>query len=142
MPTGANHDPADDISVDAAIILTATIDGAIYARHGTSVDTRLTVIDWIPGAGAAKSAGHAKSLAELLALIEAQLPPPPLPAPALAVHTASLKALPQMRCTARANAPSSFPTIRQPSEETEQVIYAPKEAAPADADRHFFPARV
>ena len=31
-----------------AFTFTATVDGRIYARHGTSIDTRLTVIDRIP----------------------------------------------------------------------------------------------
>ena len=51
--TGANHDPADaetaalyaDFSERASFAFTASVDGRIYARHGTSIDTRLTVID-------------------------------------------------------------------------------------------------
>ena len=37
----------------SAFAFTATVDGRIYARHGTSVDTRLTVIDRIAPADAA-----------------------------------------------------------------------------------------
>ena len=85
--TGANHDPAEaeiaalyaDLSERASFAFTASVDGRIYARHGTSIDTRLTVIDRIPGLAPLVPAGHAASLAELLALIEAKLPPrPPL----------------------------------------------------------------
>src|SRR3546814_3668446 len=32
----------------ARIVFTAVIDGHIYAKHGTSIDTRLTVIDKVP----------------------------------------------------------------------------------------------
>ena len=53
--TGANHDPADadiaalyaDLAERASFAFTASVDGRIYARHGTSIDTRLTVIDRI-----------------------------------------------------------------------------------------------
>ena len=77
--TASSHDPASadikalygDLSDRASFLFTASIDGRIYARHGTSIDTRLTVIDRSPEL----SAGHAGSLAELLALIEAKLPP-------------------------------------------------------------------
>ena len=83
--TGANHDPADaeiaalyaDLSERASFAFTASVDGRIYARHGTSIDTRLTVIDRVPGLAPLVPAGHAASLAELLALIEAKLPPRP-----------------------------------------------------------------
>ena len=54
--TGASHDPLNadiqalyaDLAGTASFRFTATVDGRIYARHGTSIDTRLTVIDRIP----------------------------------------------------------------------------------------------
>jgi hypothetical protein len=54
--TGANLSPdhptwRDDfvrIQERGRIVFTAAIDGRVYARHGTAVDTRLTVIDRIP----------------------------------------------------------------------------------------------
>ncbi len=54
--TAAAHDPASqeikalytDLLERASFVFTATADGRIYARHGTSIDTRLTVIDRIP----------------------------------------------------------------------------------------------
>ncbi|MGO9365478.1 MAG: hypothetical protein ACLP02_18830, partial [Rhodomicrobium sp.] len=76
--TGASHDPAtDDLGGKAVCLFTATVDGRIYARHGTNVDTRLTVIDRIPAHAAPPlvPAGHAQNLAELLAFIEIKLPP-------------------------------------------------------------------
>ena len=30
------------------VVFSAAIDGAVYAKHGTSIDTRLTVIDRVP----------------------------------------------------------------------------------------------
>ena len=78
--TGAGHDPLNpeiqalyaDLAGMVSFRFTATIDGRIYARHGTSVETRLTVIDRVPPADSAplQSAGHAGSLTELLSLLE------------------------------------------------------------------------
>jgi predicted RNA methylase len=54
--TGANLSPDNPSWRDAfvrlqergRVVFTAAIDGRVYVRHGTSVDTRLTVIDRIP----------------------------------------------------------------------------------------------
>ena len=53
------------------------VNGRIYARHGTSVDTRLTVIDRIPDDPGPPliAAGHADSSPSFSRLIETQLPP-------------------------------------------------------------------
>src|SRR5208337_542371 len=50
--TAASHDPTDphikalytDLSDRASFVFTASVDGRIYARHGTTIDTRLTFI--------------------------------------------------------------------------------------------------
>ena len=144
--TGANHDPAEDLFADAAILFTATIDGAIYARHGTSVDTRLTVIDRMSASNAApvKPAGHAKTLAELLSLIETQLPPPPFP-PAAPSSSAARKPISRPPCPARSKSSISLQAIEQPAEAAEEVSYEPKEAAAAEAgfnDRIYEPYEV
>ncbi|TIP48762.1 MAG: methylase [Mesorhizobium sp.] len=59
------------------VVFTATISGAVYARHGTAIATRLTVIDKIP-AGALSfvptSPGHAPDVATLLGWIEKHVP--------------------------------------------------------------------
>ena len=144
--TGANHDPAEDLFADAAILFTATIDGAIYARHGTSVDTRLTVIDRVPASSAApvKPAGHAKTLAELLSLIETQLPPPPF-LPSAPSSSAARKPISRPPCPARSKSSISLPAIEQPAEAAEEVSYESKQAAPAEAgfnDRIYEPYEV
>ena len=54
--TGASQSPDNPAFRDefralqekARIVFTAPIDGRLYARHGTTIDTRLTVIDRIP----------------------------------------------------------------------------------------------
>jgi len=60
------------------VVFTAAIEGKVYARHGTAIDTRLTVIDKIaaddPTAFPA-SRGIAPDVATLLGWIEADMPP-------------------------------------------------------------------
>lgn len=59
------------------VVFTAAIDGRVYARHGTTAETRLTVIDKIPAAdpsGFATSPGKALDVETLLAWIS-DLPP-------------------------------------------------------------------
>ncbi|WP_157016661.1 strawberry notch family protein [Mesorhizobium xinjiangense] len=60
------------------VIFSATIAGSVYARHGTSFPTRLTVIDKAPADDPAivpASPGIAPDVATLLDWIEAQVPP-------------------------------------------------------------------
>jgi predicted RNA methylase len=74
------------------VVFTATIAGRVYARHGTTMETRLTVIDRVPAEDPRSfppSAGPAADPAELLDLVSRLLPPRPpvtgissLPAPA------------------------------------------------------------
>ncbi len=59
------------------IVFTATIDGAVYAKHGTTIDTRLIVIDKAPAENPArwrKSRGTAPDVATLLGWIEEHVP--------------------------------------------------------------------
>ncbi len=75
--TGANQNPArEDLASKGVCVFTATVAGAIYARHGATIDTRLTVIERVSGEQtSAETAGHAATLTELLALIDDRLPP-------------------------------------------------------------------
>ncbi|MHB1205727.1 MAG: strawberry notch-like NTP hydrolase domain-containing protein [Rhodospirillaceae bacterium] len=60
------------------ILFTAVIDGRVYARHGTSVDTRLTVIDRLPAVDPAvfpNVAGVAEDPAVLLEWVCRLVPP-------------------------------------------------------------------
>lgn len=59
------------------VVFTAAIDGRVYARHGTTAETRLTIIDKIPAAdpsGFVTSPGKALNVETLLSWISA-LPP-------------------------------------------------------------------
>jgi predicted RNA methylase len=60
------------------VVFSAAIDGAIYARHGTNVDTRLTVIDRVPADDIASfpaSPGIAPDLPTLLGWVLQHVPP-------------------------------------------------------------------
>jgi len=59
------------------VVFTAAIDGSVYAKHGTTIETRLTVIDKAPAddrTAFPPSAGVAPDVATLLGWIEAQVP--------------------------------------------------------------------
>ena len=84
--TGANLSPDNPawrdgfirLQTRGRIVFSAAIDGRVYARHGTSVDTRLTIIDRIPADcpdAFPASAGKVEDVATLLSWIERDLPP-------------------------------------------------------------------
>jgi len=59
------------------VVFTAAIDGSVYAKHGTTIETRLTVIDKAPAddpTAFPPSAGLAQDVATLLGWIETQAP--------------------------------------------------------------------
>ncbi|MGO9473280.1 MAG: strawberry notch-like NTP hydrolase domain-containing protein, partial [Rhodomicrobium sp.] len=151
--TAAAHDPANpeikglyaDLAGAARFVFTASVDGRIYARHGTSVDTRLTVIDRIAQADgpALISAGHANSLTELLSFIEGKLPPRPSaaavqPRPALPRFAAP-------KTQFRQPAASSFPAVQDPADDAAEIAYEPNASAAPDtrfSERIYEPYRV
>ena len=81
----------------ATVVLSVGVNGKVYSKHGTQMDTRITVIDKVPAADPTHIAciPHTVELTELLELIE-QLPtrlvwqPPNLNAQATAPKTVSL----------------------------------------------------
>jgi hypothetical protein len=84
--TGANFGPETPAWRDAfirlqergCVVFTAGIDGTVYAKHGTTIETRLTVIDRAPAPDPAQfppSAGIAPDVATLLAWIAEHVPP-------------------------------------------------------------------
>jgi len=83
--TGANFGPETPAWTDAfrrlqergRVTFTAAIHGSVYARHGTTIDTRLTVIDKLPADDPTifpASAGVAPDVATLLGWVETQVP--------------------------------------------------------------------
>jgi hypothetical protein len=83
--TGAAFSPDNPAWRDAfvrlqgrgTVVFTAAIDGSVYAKHGTTIDTRLTVIDKRPASDPSAfpaSHGIAPDVATLLGWIEAYVP--------------------------------------------------------------------
>src|SRR5271166_5334440 len=59
------------------LVFHATIDGALYQRHGTTTATRLLVLDKEPAANSAipASSGHATELTMLFRFVDEGVPP-------------------------------------------------------------------
>ena len=83
--TGANLAPDNPAWTDAfvqlqergRVVFSAAIDGAVYAKHGTTIDTRLTVIDKLPAEDTSKfpaSPGMAPDVATLLGWVAQHVP--------------------------------------------------------------------
>ncbi len=123
--TGANFGPEQPAWRDAfvrlqergRVVFTAAIDGSVYAKHGTTVETRLTVIDKLPAEDPAAfpaSTGIAPNVATLLGWIEAQVPPrlpialPESAPPLLGSAPRTVRGYRARATTARPAAPSSI----------------------------------
>src|SRR5579871_5159549 len=83
--TGSNFAPDNPAWRDAfvrlqelgRVVFSAAIDGTVYAKHGTTIDTRLTVIDRVPAEDVASlpaSAGIAPDLPTLLGWVVRGVP--------------------------------------------------------------------
>ena len=92
------HDAFVQLQERARVVFSAAIDGRVYARHGTTVDTRLTIIDRVPANDPAifpSSPGIATDPAVLLDWIARFVPPRASVAPTSGVRVprATLRAL-------------------------------------------------
>ncbi len=70
------------------IVFSAAIDGSVYAKHGTTIDTRLTVIDKLPADDPSSfpaSPGVASDTATLMGWLDELLPARPPVAPSVVV---------------------------------------------------------
>lgn len=71
------HDAFVRLQEHGRVVFSAAIDGAVYAKHGTTIDTRLTVIDKLPADDPTQlpvSPGIAPDVATLLGWIKHQTP--------------------------------------------------------------------
>jgi predicted RNA methylase len=121
--TGSSFAPDNPAWTDAfaslqergQLVFSAAIDGAVYAKHGTTIDTRLLVIDKQPAVDPRvfpDSPGVAPDAATLLAWVIEHVPAR-LPVEASIAVTGARPAIPR---TVRAFAmrPSSVPALREP----------------------------
>src|SRR6266446_6706984 len=95
-----------DLQQKGRVVFTATLAGQAYARHGTTIETRLTVIDRIPAEDPRafpSSPGMAADTAELLDRVCRLVPPrapvtaaAPLPSPAVFPTGTAIAARPKI----------------------------------------------
>ncbi|GAB1477623.1 strawberry notch family protein [Paracoccaceae bacterium] len=120
------------------VVFSAAIDGSVYARHGTTFPTRLTVIDKSPAEDPTRfpvSPGMAPDVATLLGWIADLVPPRPavdLPKPPSPTPTSPARSV--RGYLARA---SAAPTPRRPtaSPAAVELAYEVIDAVPPDAAR-------
>jgi predicted RNA methylase len=142
--TGASLSPDNPSWRDAFVrlqergrlVFTAAIDGGVYARHGTTIETRLTVIDRVPAEDPTvfpASPGMAADPAMLLDLVAHLVPPRPIvtapssgvPAP-VAIPTAAARS-PRSAATPRISPVLAVDAV--------ELVYEPIDWAPAEGGR-------
>ena len=138
--TGAGLAPEHSVWRDAfvrlqergRVVFSAAIDGTVYARHGTTVDTRLTVIDRVPAEDPTvfpASLGTAPDAATLLDWVRRDMPPrasvPASAAAPLPVLARAMVARPVRRAAA-------VPTVCTPASgpAVVELEYEPRDWAP------------
>jgi predicted RNA methylase len=144
--TGANFSPDAPAWRDAfvrlqergRIVFTAAIDGAVYAKHGTTIDTRLIVIDKAPAddpAALPGSLGIASDVATLLGWIAEHVPARLTIAPSAAIPISAASAPRTVRSyLARAAAVSpAKPSIADP--DAVDLAYETIDWTPAEGAR-------
>jgi predicted RNA methylase len=120
------------------VVFSAAIDGAIYAKHGTSVDTRLTVIDRLPADDVAifpASPGTAPDLPTLLDWVMQHVPPRrPIVGTVVAAPAIASRSEPR---TVRAYVARCQPTIAVPAVDVvaTEVAYQPVDWTPPEGVR-------
>jgi len=121
------------------VIFSAAIDGRVYAKHGTTIDTRLTVIDRIPAADPAifpASPGIAPDVATLLEWVRDLLPPrDPTPAPSGNALPIRSYALPVARGLAPPRITSTPTEAPLPAPEMIELAYDVVDWTPAESGR-------
>ena len=111
------------------VLFSAPVDGRVYARHGTTFDTRLTVIDRVPAADPAvfpAAPGTAPDVGTLLSWISRHVPPrqavmdlPALTAPENAPIAAATRSA---RARTTVSAPSQSPAVELAYETVDWVV--------------------
>ncbi|HLZ06621.1 MAG TPA: strawberry notch family protein, partial [Bradyrhizobium sp.] len=132
-------DPFIRLQEHGRVVFSAAIDGAIYAKHGTSIDTRLTVIDRVPADDVATfpaSPGIAPDLPTLLGWVMQYVPPRrPIAGTAHAVVLAM--ASPSMPRTVRAYVGQRQPAAAVPPVDVvaTEIAYEPVDWTPTNAGK-------
>jgi predicted RNA methylase len=117
----------------ARLVFTAPIDGAVYARHGTTMPTRLTVFDKLPAddpRAFPASPGIAPDTATLLAWVQAHVPSRLPVVPSMpAGRVVSLPVRPPAPARAIVRTPLA------PAADAEEIVYETRDWRPAEDGR-------
>ena len=143
--TGANVTPDNPAWTDAfrrlqergRVVFSAAIDGAVYAKHGTTIDTRLTVIDRVPAGDIASlpaSAGIARDLPTLLGWVTRYVP---ARRPIAGTPIAAVPAIASISTsrTVRAYVSQRLPAAPATGLVATEVAYEPVDWMPTDASK-------
>lgn len=117
------------------VVFSAAIDGAVYAKHGTTIDTRLTVIDRLSADVATafpESPGVAPDVATLLGWIVERVPPRLPIAGVVSAPAVTRSASPRTVCAYLAQRASSPATVTTAPEAIE-LAYEPVAWTPAES---------
>jgi predicted RNA methylase len=145
--TGANVAPDNPawtgsfirLQQEGRIVFSAAIDGGVYAKHGTNIDTRLTVIDRLPADDVASfpaSPGIAPDLPTLLGWVMQHVSPrgPIAGTPTTALPAIACVSAPR---TVRAYVSQRSPVAVAPAVDlvATEVAYEPVDWIPTDASK-------
>jgi len=144
--TGANfapdapawHDAFVRLQERGRVVFSAAIDGAVYAKHGTTIATRLTVIDKLPADDPTlfpASPGIALNVATLLGWIEHQTPPRLPVATSVALSVAAVAPVSRTMRGYLARAASSSPTTGIGEVEGVELAYETVDWIPTEGAR-------
>ena len=144
--TGANfgpespawRDPFVRLQERGRLVFTAAIDGSVYARHGTTIETRLTVIDKAPAADPAAfpaSPGLAPDVGTLIGWIATHVPPRLPTAAALAAPSAPARLPKVVRGTITRIGPATPAKSALAEPEAVDLTYETVDWAPTDGTR-------
>jgi predicted RNA methylase len=147
--TGANLSPDNPPWRDSFVRLqgrgrvafSAAIDGRVYARHGTNVETRLTVIDRIPAEDPIAfpdSPGIASDTATLLEWVTTLVPPRPAVTVPETIARTSLsvgRRAPAARALTKAKSPSRSPAAVVAESAAVELVYETVDWAPETSVR-------
>ena len=144
--TGANFAPDAPawtaafarLQVPGRVVFTAAIDGAVYARHGTTIETRLTVIDKAPAADPTAfpaSPGIAPDVATLIGWIAEHVPARLAVATAVTLPAVSAPIACPTRSTATRAASTRATKASLADPEAADLVYEAVDATPTEGAR-------
>lgn len=120
------------------VVFTASIDGSVYAKHGTTIDTRLTVIDKLPAddpSAFPASPGIAPDVATLIGWIGTHVPARMPVDPAISVPVAAPSAAPRTVRGYLTRAAASSPVRTATEPEGVELAYDTVDWTPAEDGR-------